>query len=327
MLSSVIDNGGGAYASGGDYLSKGSVAQAHMPDNIGVVKGGGYSNRVGFYNPPYFTYQRALASNLQSGSGNFTVTLPPNSVGMDVFDITMNKDPVSRPLNVEPDKIAAATDKMLFNEGDWARIDSGNLAEMAIFDEEDYFTGPLANKGLLTMRYQDANNDGVLDGSNPPVMVDTLNTWMLDEVLDSWVQAPSAGVDRDLKTLTVYLAGTGVYAMFGALDQAVANVKAYPVPFRPNGPRAGTGAGQTGAEGSCDKCGIIFENIPQTGRIEIYTLDGRLVRTLAIPANLMVQKLTWDVKNSSGQKAASGVYIWRLVSGSNAKTGKLMVIW
>ena len=95
------------------------------------------------------------------------------------------------------------------------------------------------------------------------------------------------------------------------------------MPFRPNGPLAGAGQGQTGSEA----VGITFTNVPQTGNIEIYTIDGRLVRKLGIPANLTVQEVKWDVKTAGGGRAASGVYIWRVVSGSNVKTGKLMVIW
>jgi hypothetical protein len=95
------------------------------------------------------------------------------------------------------------------------------------------------------------------------------------------------------------------------------------VPFRPNVPQAGAGQGQTGAEAG----GITFDNVPQAGSITIYTLDGRLVKKINIPDNLFIQTVSWDVRTDSGEKAASGVYIWRVVSGSNVKTGKLMVIW
>jgi hypothetical protein len=115
----------------------------------------------------------------------------------------------------------------------------------------------------------------------------------------------------------------GVYAVIGAIDDSVRDVFAFPVPFRPNGPQAGTGQGQTGTEAA----GITFTNVPQSGRIEIYTLDGRLVTKIAIPAGLIMPEVKWDVRTAGGERAASGVYIWRVVAGGNAKTGKLMVIW
>jgi len=96
------------------------------------------------------------------------------------------------------------------------------------------------------------------------------------------------------------------------------------VPFRPFGPDAGPGADQTGTEND----GITFTNIPQKGDISVYTLDGQLVRKIDIATYWEPPgKLKWNVKNDSGAKVASGVYIWRAVSGSNSKTGKVMIIW
>jgi len=120
-----------------------------------------------------------------------------------------------------------------------------------------------------------------------------------------------------------YFDKPGVYALLGTVDESVKDVYAFPVPFRPAGPDAGAGAGQTGTEAE----GITFNNVPQTGDIEIYTLDGRLVRKLPIPAGLVLPKLKWDARTAGGDRAASGVYLWRVVSGSNSKTGKLMLIW
>ena len=327
LESSVVDNGGGEKMTGGEYAAKGSVARAALPDNIGIVSGGDYANREGFYNPPHFTFQKGLPVSLSLPSGDITLTIPPNSVGKDVFDLTLNKNPLNQPVSVDPGKITDANDKMVYNEGAWSQLFPNNLSEMSIFDEQDFYTKPLANRGIMTISYKDDNNDGIMDGSNPPVRIDTLNAWMLDETVNSWVKLQDAGADKTGKTLTVYFGMPGVYALLGAQDQTVKDVIAYPVPFRPNGPNAGTEAGQTGAEGTCPKCNITFQSVPQGGNIEIYTLDGRLVRKLAIPTDLSTPTVKWDVKTAAGGRAASGVYIWRIVSGSNTKTGKLMVIW
>ena len=256
-------------------------------------------------------------------SGEIQVFLPADSVnGKEMFDITLNKEPVEKPVAVDPYKILNATEKMVYNDGEWAQLYSNNLSEMAIFDEQGFSTS-LAKRGVMNISYKDVNNDGILDGSNPPVRVNTLSTWILDESVDSWVRMPGSGADAGSKTMTVYFGMPGVYAVLGAQDQSVSNVKAYPVPFRPNGPQAGIAQGQTGTEAG----GITFDNVPQGGNISIYTLDGRLVKKIEIPEVLSIQTMNWNVRTASGERVASGVYIWRVVSGSNSKTGKLMVIW
>ncbi|HAH31332.1 MAG TPA: hypothetical protein DCL44_03345 [Elusimicrobia bacterium] len=322
IASSVIDNGGGAKLSGGEYALKGSIGQNDLPPGPSRSNGGDYSKRKGFYDPPHFTYQSGLATTLVMGTGDVQLFFPANSVNKEVFDITLNKNPLYQPISIDPSKITDASQKMLDNEGGWAQLLPSNMSEMAIFDEQSYFTDTLANKGTMSMRYKDDNDDGILDDSDPSVRVDTLNTWLLDESVNSWVMVPGLGVDKESKTLTAYFGLAGVYALIGTLDTTVTNVKAYPVPFRPNGPQAGLLKGQTGTEAK----GIIFESLPQTGRIEIYTLDGRLVRKLATPTSGPAV-MSWNVKTASGEKVASGVYIWRVISGANVKTGKLMVIW
>ena len=323
LAASVVDNGGGAKLTGGDYSVKGSIGQNNLPPNRGNAEGGEYANRTGFNNPPHFSYQGGLPATLAMASGDMSLTLPADSVDKVYFDMTLNKNPENEPLAVDPLKITDANEKIVYNDGSWAQLYPNNLSEMAIFDEQSFYSKPLAKRGIMNLRYRDVNNDGILDGSNPPVRVDTLNAWILDESVNSWVQVRGGGVDKDSKMLTVYFGMPGVYALLGAQDQSVINVKAYPVPFRPNGPQAGIAQGQTGTEAG----GITFDNLPQTGNISIYTLDGRLVKKLDIQDTFGIAKLYWDVKTSSGEKAASGVYIWRVVSGSNSKTGKLMVIW
>jgi hypothetical protein len=325
MENSVIDNGGGTNLEGGDYTLKASVAQISLPGDIGLSNGGGYVNRTGFYNPPYFTYQSGLPTTFAMASEDANLSFPADSIDKRTFDITLNKDPLGRPLVVDPGKINDAIQKIVGNEGRWAQPVSNNLAEIAIFDEQDYYSKPLARKGLLTMRYSDADNNGIVDGSNPPVRANTLTAWGLDETRNTWVELPAVSADPGAHTLTSYFEMPGVYAMLGSRDLSISrNFKAYPVPFRPNGPQAGDGAGQTGTEAS----GITFENAPQSGDIEIYTIDGRLARKLPISDNLAFPyRVKWDVKTTSGDRAASGVYIWRVNSGTTALTGKLMVIW
>ena len=313
---------GGELASGGEYTSKGALSQIHLPADAGT-SAGEYVNRVGFYNPPYFTYQRGLPIQLSFDSGNVELVLPSNSVDKSAFDISINKDAVANPVITDSAKITNANLKMEINEGAWSRLYSGNISELVIFDEQNFWTEHLSVEGVFAMSYDDVDNDGILDGSNPPVRVNTLQAWALDEEWSMWAKMPDTSLDINSKKIMVPFSSPGIYALLGQLADNVKDIYAFPVPFRPNGPNAGIGAGKTGTE----VVGITFTEVPDVGNIEIYTIDGRLVRKIDIAGNLFgVSKVKWDVKNESGEKAASGVYIWRVVSGGNYKTGKLMVI-
>lgn len=323
LEASVIDSGGGERLKGGGYYSRASAGQNIMPAGQGNSVSGAYTNRSGFYNPPHFTFQKGLPVAVGFDSGYAGLVLPAGAVDKEVFDITFNHNPAAQPLCVDPGLINSANLKMETNEGAWSRLFPNHITEMTIFDEQDFWEKPLLKSGLLSMRYSDDNGDGLLDGSSPPIRVETISAWALDEKLAMWAKLPGSLVDTAAREISTPFMTSGVYSLLGTVDESVKNTYAFPVPFRPNGPNAGLGAGQTGTEAE----GVTFMNVPQVGDIEIYTLDGRLVRRLPIPSGLVLPKLKWDVRTAGGERAASGTYIWRVVSGSNSKTGKLMLIW
>ncbi len=318
-----VGAGGGDTAAAGPYLSRGLVGQTLLPVERSNPSDGVYVNRPGFYDPPHFTFQRRLPVTLNLQSGQGSISLPPGAVDKEVFDVNLNRGLVFTPLLVAPDKVDRANSRIIYNEGEWAMPIPGNLAETFIFDEQSPFDKPFAHPSYLSLAYQDSNGDGVLDGSNPPARAEASAIWSLDIQRDMWVKAPTTAADLQARTLTIQLYSPGVYALLSTVDESVKDVYAFPVPFRPNGPRAGIGAGKSGTAAG----GITFTNLPQRGEIEVYTIDGVLVRKISIPDNLSPAQLAWDVRNDSGDKVRSDVYIWRVVSGSNVKTGKLMVIW
>lgn len=320
---SVRDSGGGGTLRAGDYSARASAGQTVMPAGLGNSSSGAYANRSGFYNPPHFTFQKNLPAVIKADPVSAGLTIPAGAVDKEVFDITLNNDPAAQPLSVDPGLINSANSKIERNEGAWARLFPSHITEMSLFDEQSAWDRPLLKSGTLSMRYKDEDGDGILDGSNPPVRVETVKAWALDEQLGMWAKLPDASFDRGAKTISVPFMAPGVYSLLGMLDESVKDTYAFPVPFRPHGPNAGAGAGRSGAEAE----GITFTNVPQTGDIEIYTLDGRLVRKLPIPSGLVIPSIKWDVRTAGGERAASGVYIWRVVSGPNSKAGKLMVIW
>lgn len=315
--SAPADSGGGAKLAGGIVELQGILGQWPLPTGSTDSLAGGIMNlRLGFFNPPRFSLQDPLAYALSSNDGGLMMSLPVGVVGRPTFDVVLRRDPVSAPLAVDPAKILRANAKMQANNGPLAWARPSDVWELQFLDETGFFGGALAVPGEIRLTYLDADGDGIVDGTSPPLRVKTMNLWMFDENMELWVKAPNSRIDPAARTVSAPLNHLSVYALIGGADTAVADVYAFPVPFRPHGPNAGTGAGQTGTEAA----GITFTNLPSEGAIEIYTVDGGLVRRLDIPANLAPARLSWDAK------AASGVYVWRVVSGGNSKTGRLMVI-
>ena len=86
-------------------------------------------------------------------------------------------------------------------------------------------------------------------------------------------------------------------------------MKVYPNPIIRNG-------------GGTDK--IAFTDLPSGTNLKIYTLSGKLVRTLDEAGT---GGIDWDVKNDQDGTITPGLYIYVLTDelGSNTKTGKLAI--
>jgi flagellar hook assembly protein FlgD len=111
----------------------------------------------------------------------------------------------------------------------------------------------------------------------------------------------------------------------GSADGSAADSYVFPNPWRPHGPKAGDGAGQSGTEAG----GMTFTNLPSECTIKIYSLSGGLVRQIRhsdIGSQAGQGQEIWDGKTAHGDTAASGVYFWRVESSVDGKNGKLMII-
>ncbi|MDO8803469.1 MAG: FlgD immunoglobulin-like domain containing protein [Elusimicrobiota bacterium] len=176
-----------------------------------------------------------------------------------------------------------------------------------------------ARPARITLSYDDLdkNNDGVVDGSLPPAKTKDLSIWRLDENKKLWVRQSGASFDSLGSGISLDTGHFSTYALIAGLDNDVANIYPYPVPFRPN-------AGNVARYGSWQN-GITFNSTSETGSIRIYNINMELVRELEMTSNTSGTTV-WDGKNTSGEKAANGVYIWEARSGKNRKAGKLMII-
>lgn len=75
---------------------------------------------------------------------------------------------------------------------------------------------------------------------------------------------------------------------------------------------------------------VTFSHLPQKAKIQIFTLNGELVRTLNHVDETGTTARTyerWDLRNESGLPVASGMYIARVeIEGVGARILKLAII-
>ena len=167
---------------------------------------------------------------------------------------------------------------------------------------------------VVTLVYPDANNDGIVDGTN--LRTNLLEMYSSHNAAGPWQRDLESAVDLAARKVTGRTRHFSFFALFAPMAANLNAARAYPVPWKPgSGGRFDTPAGADG---------IIFDNLPDGSDIRIYTIDGQLVRKLTVnPADLGVK--VWDGLNSAGLKAASGVYLAHVRSGSKEKILKLAV--
>ncbi|OGS24546.1 MAG: hypothetical protein A2297_10375 [Elusimicrobia bacterium RIFOXYB2_FULL_48_7] len=75
----------------------------------------------------------------------------------------------------------------------------------------------------------------------------------------------------------------------------------------------------------CSSAGVTFENLTSQAVIKIYTLNGEAVRTIEETDG--DGSSAWDARNNSGDRVASGTYIYVIKNDNGSKkTGKISVI-
>ncbi|MCX6161984.1 MAG: T9SS type A sorting domain-containing protein, partial [Ignavibacteriae bacterium] len=61
-------------------------------------------------------------------------------------------------------------------------------------------------------------------------------------------------------------------------------------------------------------------NIPTDCRIKIFSVAGRVVKTLKIPAGIGFNQYAWDGRDEEGDYMANGVYFYKvIIEGDNQK--------
>jgi len=111
--------------------------------------------------------------------------------------------------------------------------------------------------------------------------------------------------------ITAISGGATGFVDVNLINFDVSGAFAYPVPYK-----ASFGSGV-----------INFKNLGTQAKIRIYTASGRKVFEKEVD-NCATDAICyqWDVKNSSGESLASGVYFYVIESSKNKKDGKLIII-
>lgn len=278
------------------------------------------------------TFDHGQEVNLDDPLSRWRLRLPANALAQD-FVIQMETDP-SQFVGVPPEALQRATEKARAESDGYRFPIAGGVVQISVTTPEGAALSPALNQQAdLTHQFLDiAPQDLVVDkfsttwstlnsplDDNVNVRSSTLRIWVFDPTSESWLKLPANSVEMASNEVHGGLNHFGVFAVMGAPDLEVNDVVAYPVPWRPHGPNAGAGSGQTGTEG----LGIRFTNLPQEGKIKIFDFQGGVVKEILLTGNVLEP---WDAKNSDNEDVASGTYLWLTEAGGNRKTGKLMVI-
>ncbi|MBI4802204.1 MAG: hypothetical protein HY796_06735 [Elusimicrobia bacterium] len=187
-----------------------------------------------------------------------------------------------------------------------------NLSETGLFYEIYLESGQtdLNQKAVLKTNYADDDNNGLIDGTL--ARADRLSFMRYEEGI--WRKEYSTEIDLNEKTITMETAHFSIYGIFSAAAENLNNIRIYPNPYKPNDGKDDTGKPYNPYDSSS---GIIFNNLTQAAKIEIYTITGQSVWKKT--TNDTSGKVQWDAKNSGGEEVASGGYIALIIDTASGQ--------
>ncbi|MEW6097479.1 MAG: T9SS type A sorting domain-containing protein [bacterium] len=182
-----------------------------------------------------------------------------------------------------------------------------SIREITIVDgDKKSLNYEFGNTTILTIYYQDKDQDGIIDGTN--ILEKGLKMFALADNRWKEVSAVSIIVDPIDNRVICPISCMGTYVLMGyAIQPNLSNVVVYPVPFKPQrGDRE-----------------IVFEGLAKDSTIRIYDLSGSLRRL----AEHIDSYWCWDVRDDFGKPLESGVYIYIITDNKKGKkTGKIVII-
>jgi len=152
----------------------------------------------------------------------------------------------------------------------------------------------LSKGAKVVFIYEDSDNDGYLDyheeyGMKIPIKEEYLAIYHYNEEKSRWEKLITK-IDKENNTIEAEVRSFSYFALFGLPAEDLENVIIYPNPYK-----EGQGDGN-----------IHIENLTLNTEVKIYTVSGKLIWE---KKDIDTGEITWDTRNKSGRKVASGVYI------------------
>lgn len=264
----------------------------------------------------FSTLAKESEDNLMVAADSATaVSVPPAAAPADFYTL-MRVDPLSNPERMDPAAYQEATRKAETSYDAYLKPIPGAVREFTAYDSSQRLIESFSKPVTVEIPFKDADGDGIVDGTSPPIRVSRLAIWFLDEPRKLWVRLPNPVIDSQRGVISAQTTHFSAFAVIGAMDTSLDLVRVYPIPFRPN-------AGDPARYGRAGE-GVHFDNLPDTAEITLYTLTGREVKRIRHSG---IAEERWQGDNSDGQRVASGVYRYVIRSGKNTKVGRLMIIW
>jgi len=219
-----------------------------------------------------------------------TITIPPGALTSDTQARVITNPPAAPAAPTSAVKVASLQIELLSGQ---TSLSGGNSATLAL-------------------AYPDVNGDGVVDETT--IRADRLQMFTYDAAAGRWVKLAVSSVDTSARTVT---ATTTHFSFFALMSPAAADLSAlrvYPNPFKPNSGNPDEGRAYSAGD---PNSGIVFDNLPTSVTITIYTLTARRVARLSTTAG--AGKIQWDARNEDGRDAASGGYFAVIESPGQAR--------
>lgn len=225
------------------------------------------------------------------------VIVPPNAFGAAAV-ILMSSSPLTVPISILPSVLSDG----ISAPPSGRTLVPGSVFEIVANVGGSAFNGQLGSTVTLGLPYPDADSNGLVDGTFPPIPVESLKMYTLNTAVTSWDALPSS-VDTTNKRVLGQTTHFSVFALFGptGIKPDTNQVRLYPRPWRP-----GSG-GRFDSVTFGGRTGLAIDNLTSSGKVRIFTLSGELVREMTYGA-VNVGTLIWDGANDSGTRTASGVY-------------------
>ncbi|MDE2292228.1 MAG: hypothetical protein KGL53_09105, partial [Elusimicrobia bacterium] len=225
------------------------------------------------------------------------LTVPPNAFGGNAV-ILLSSSPLTVPITVSP---AILSDGLAAPPTGQTLV-PGSLFEVVANVGGAAFTGSLGSTVTLAIPYPDADDNGLVDGTSPPIPASSLKVYTLNTAVTRWDVLPSS-VDTANKRVLGQTPHFSIFALFGptGIKPNTDQVRLYPRPWKP-----GSG-GRFDSATFNGRSGLAIDNLPSSGIIRIFTLSGQLVTELGFNGS-NAGTVIWDGTNQGGRKVASGVY-------------------